>query len=48
MLRAMFSGRMEVLTDSEGKKNSEFVYWNTVRQKGTVAMFYCELLFGYF
>jgi BTB/POZ domain-containing adapter for CUL3-mediated RhoA degradation protein len=26
MLRAMFSGRMEVLTDSEGKKNSEYVY----------------------
>ena len=26
MLRAMFSGRMEVLTDSEGKKNYEFAY----------------------
>jgi len=48
MLRAMFSGRMEVLTDSEGKKNSEFAYWNIVRQRGTVAMFYFRLVIEYF
>jgi hypothetical protein len=44
MLRAMFSGRMEVLTDSEGKKNSEFAYWNIARRKGTVGVFYCRIV----
>jgi len=44
MLRAMFSGRMEVLTDSEGKKNSELAYWNSARQRGTVAVFSFRLV----
>lgn len=42
MLRAMFSGRMEVLTDSEGKENSEFAYWNICHRNITVSLFVCQ------
>lgn len=33
MLQAMFSGRMEVLTDSEGKKEIEF---NSINKNGSL------------
>lgn len=44
MLRAMFSGRMEVLTDSEGKKNLEFVYWSIAYGNRTLALFRTRLM----
>jgi hypothetical protein len=44
MLRAMFSGRMEVLTDSEGKKNLEFVYRSIAYGNRTLALFYTRLM----
>jgi len=48
MLRAMFSGRMEVLTDSEGKKILNSLTEILLAKKGTVAVFYCRLVIEYF
>lgn len=47
MLRAMFSGRMEVLTDSEGKKNLEFVYRSIAHGKRKLAVFCTRLMIGH-
>lgn len=47
MLRAMFSGRMEVLTDSEGKENLEFVYRSIAYGNRTLALFHTRLTIGH-